>query len=155
MYSLNKNIFYFWGLIFFPKTFEYCNNFFVICLASKTMEAPNSNVSSTNRECMTKIIVPSIFAPFHLLDRWWCLIFLLRASAMMINKAGERGSPYRRPFVEEKKPFTDPLIMTENQAPEMQSLITYTISCQNPFFEGLEKGNARKLYHKPFACLTW
>ena len=71
---------------------------------------------------MIDMFVPEIRAPFHFFNICWCEMALLKASAIIINKVGDKGSPCRIPYVEGKNPSCFPLMINENQAPEIQAL---------------------------------
>ena len=96
---------------------------FFILYASWYVDDLKSNVSSTKREWVLEKDVHIILMPFH--NPFWLkeLISLLRASAIMINKNEERGSPWWTPWEEAKKLVGAPLMRIKKCAHEMRDLI--------------------------------
>ena len=55
-------------------------------------------------------------------------------SAAMINKNGERGSPYLRPLCDWKNPYGEPFMSIEKEVVEMHSEIQFIHLSSNPKF---------------------
>ena len=59
---------------------------------------------------------------------------LAEASIIIMNNAGDIGSPCLTPYVEEKKPKAFLLMITKNEAPDIQALIHLHHDLEKPIF---------------------
>ena len=89
---------------------------------------------SANNEWVMDKKVPYMCTPFHFPSELWCLMVLLKALGIMINKASDSGSPCLTPCVEEKKLEAFPLMINENEALDIHVLIHLHHVFEKPIF---------------------
>lgn len=113
----------FLSLILYPDTSVYKSNVSLTVFYSFTDALPNNRVSFAKREWVTEICDFGILMPCHMFWEDFIFIIWLRASAIIIKREGDKGSPCLTHWVEEEKPDGVPLIITEKIALEMHALI--------------------------------
>ena len=95
--------------------------------------SPNSNMSSTNRVCVTSSVDETLM-PFIAPYAFALWIILLRASATNKKMKGESGHPCVNLTVGLKKLDGDPLIITMNEVDCKHPIILSTTSNAIPIF---------------------
>ena len=117
-----------------PKTCKKSSNILLNLLAISVDALPNNTMSSTKREWFI------VFTPLAILSLVMFLSFLcfskalLKISAIIIYRKGERGHPCLRPLVLWKNSLGLPFMRGAIQGVEMQAWMTSVISLENSSF---------------------
>jgi len=102
----------------FNSDFNWLNSFKV--------PAPKIIISSTKSSCVRKTSGDTLI-PFSCPSYLAFAISLLRPSAMITNKKGDKGQPWRSPLEALKDFEGDPLIITAQEAYSTQPRIQFTV----------------------------